>query len=48
MGCWNETCVLSKLPIEENELCYMLMGSDLLTMLFDTDDTKFLIKSLTI
>ena len=45
MGCWTETCVLSKLPIEENEVCYMLTGNNILAMLFDTDDTKFMIRS---
>jgi hypothetical protein len=44
MGCWTETCVLSKLPIEDYEVCYMLTGSNILTMLFDTDDTKFIVR----
>ena len=42
MGCWTETCVLSKLPIEENEYCVMLVSrnKDLLTNLFDIDKLK--------
>lgn len=35
MGCWTETCILSKLPIEENEFCVMLLGKDILPDIFD-------------
>ena len=40
MGNWTETCILSKLPIEENEYCVMLVGKNLLTNLFDVDKLK--------
>ena len=40
MGYWPETCILSKLPIEENEYCVMLLGKDLLTNIFDIDKLK--------
>ena len=35
MGEWIETCILSKLPIEEKEYCVMLVGKNLLTNIFD-------------
>jgi hypothetical protein len=44
MGCWTETCVLSKLPIRAYETCYMLVGNNILNMLFDTEDIKFITK----
>lgn len=44
MGCWTETCVLSKLPIQDYEVCYMLTGSNILAMLFDANHTKFIIR----
>jgi hypothetical protein len=29
MGCWNETCALSGLPIQEDDECYMLEFDDI-------------------
>jgi hypothetical protein len=44
MGNWIETCILSKLPIEEGEYCVMLVGKNnnesLLTNLFDINRLK--------
>ena len=45
MGQWTETCILSKLPIEENEYCVMLLGKNLLTNLFDIDKLKSMFTS---
>lgn len=45
MGCWAETCILSKLPIRTGELSYMFVGNNILSILFDADDTKFIIKA---
>jgi hypothetical protein len=45
MGNWTETCILSKLPIEENEYCVMLVGKNLLTNLFDIDKLKSMFNS---
>lgn len=45
MGHWIETCILSKLPIEENEYCVMLIGKDALNNIFDADKLKFIFTS---
>lgn len=43
MGCWTETCILSRLPIEEKEYCVIIgVNKDLLTNLFDIDKLRFM------
>ena len=44
MSFWNETCILSKLPIEEDESCVMVTGNNILPYLFDIDSVRCLFR----